>query len=234
MSRGGRSAGTSERPEPRGRCAGPVVTRVSMRLAGLPPRCSRSGSQRGSRYGPPARAVVVNRLVPVAVVTYAGGGAMAALPTATPRNTASSFASWSGPADEPGLSLVSPPAEPEPQSRPPALPVPGSPLRPRATLVPLADNPVTDLSGRGANRSQPWFLGAMATVAHRPLRDPRVHQDRAGETPRGPGFRRFAPDQAACGVFLTQVLAGPEVTRCELCREISSQAEPEDRRGPMT
>lgn len=91
------------------------------------------------------------------------------------------------------------------------------PTRARATLVPLSDSALR-LTDDTADEAEPWFLGASGTEAHRlkPADEPAA--------PNDPGHRRFAPDVSACGVFLTQVLASAQVTRCDLCRRLATQA----------
>ncbi len=99
---------------------------------------------------------------------------------------------------------ASPAPSPPPHSR--------GPRRPRATLVPLGDTPT------GSARDQ-WYLGGNGTMAHRPgsgsglaLMPPQI--------PRG-----LAPERSACGVFLTQVPAGPDIARCPVCVSMEDRME---------
>lgn len=82
---------------------------------------------------------------------------------------------------------------------------PHGPTRPRATLVPLSDNVSADTA------HDQWYLGGNGTVAHRPS----PHSGLAQTPPQA--SRSLAPERSACGVFLTQVPAGPDVPRCPAC-----------------
>jgi hypothetical protein len=88
------------------------------------------------------------------------------------------------------------------------------PFRPRATLVPLADD-APDTSPAG-DQDRTWYLGASGVEAHLPA---RANQPTA---PSKPSDRRLAPDVSACSVFLTQVRASPTVTRCEVCLRLAA------------
>jgi hypothetical protein len=98
---------------------------------------------------------------------------------------------------------------------PESLPIP-SPTRSRAGLIPLRDESLND----------PWFLGATGRIAHRPA----VEGSLSELLYRREG-RSLPPERSACGVFLTQILAGPDVARCGLC-ELT--AAPRHQGEPMT
>lgn len=189
---------TPARPAPQSRCDGSIVTRVSMRLASLPPR----------RFRPPTRlrTAAVNRLVPLAFILSAGGAAMTALPNYLPHHDTYRPALTVVPAATDSVSAATAAHDTSPQ-----------PSRARATLVPLSDTALR-LTDDTADEAEPWFLGANGTEAHRlrPADEPTA--------PNVSGRRRFAPDVSACGVFLTQVLASAQVTRCDLCRRLAAQA----------
>lgn len=199
MSREGQPAQTPERPCAQGRCAGPVVTRASMRLAGRPSRCFPSRHRDLHAARPPV-----------------SGGRTAA---------------DGGDRVDP-LAMPPPLFTPIPASSDGAVaPFRPSPHRPRATLVPLGDDPAghSTTTGRDTDAER-WFLGATGADAHRPTLRPGADPDHAlcdghPQSPRGGrhgGHRLSAPDIAACGVFLTQVRAGPGVRRCALCLELDA------------
>lgn len=83
------------------------------------------------------------------------------------------------------------------------------PFRPRAMLIPLSD------ATPPAAATQ-WYLGVNGTEAHHPARNSGLMR-----TPPQPSTG-LAPERSACDVFLTQVLAGPEVPRCPVCETLEA------------
>jgi hypothetical protein len=183
---------TPARPESQSRCGGPIVTRVSMRLAGLPPR----------RF----HATTLNHPIPLAVVLSVGGVAMTALSIPSPHSAVHGPLTATSPIADAARATArqSGHREDSPQ-----------PSRARATLVPLDDSTLRLVDGAATDPGETWFLGASGTEAH-------LSQAADEPPPHAAGYRRFAPDVSACGVFLTQVRAGTQVTRCHLCRHLTT------------
>lgn len=85
-----------------------------------------------------------------------------------------------------------------------------SPLR----LVPSDDHRPAVAADAG-DQGEPWYLGPGGTMAHRPA---------AGQLPAQRSGGLPAPSAAVCGIFLTKLIAGPDVPRCELCTALSESA----------
>lgn len=141
------------------------------------------------------------------------------VPTLLPEVTRESLAGIPlGPAPDtatPPIPEPIPEAMPGPTFDPTSVPAPGRAgrpsQRPRAELVPLGDDHLVDgATGTPGDRDNQWYLGAGGTMAHRP----------AVGQPKRPTRGGLRSDESACGIFLTQVPAGPDVPRCEQCESI--------------
>lgn len=196
MTREGRSVSTPVRPVTQD---GPVVTQVWPSHADLSSRRFTSAARQDAP--PPTRRSAKRSKRRSALRVIDGTAA----PTATviPLRRRSRPFLYVVSADSAEISPEFVPAQPQP------------PWRPRAALVPLGDD-VTAHTSTGPD-NEPWFLSTMGTEAHRPA--PGSHYASRS------AHRSFPPERTACGVFLTQVLAGPDVTRCELCRQTAPPAD---------